>query len=130
MKLVWWMISGSVSSWILLALWLGPDAVLATALGMLGPLASAVVSWIAMQRQHARQPERLTSLLIKAFAAKMIFFALYIVILLGIGRIRPVVFAVSFLGYFFCLHIVEAIGLRRLQALGSPANDPMGTRVQ
>ena len=122
MRLVWWMVSGSVLSWVMLRILLGPETMLETGLGMLAPLGSAVVSWIAMQRQYARRPERLTGLLIKAFAAKMIFFALYVVIVLGIGRIRPVAFAVSFLGYFFCLHIVEAVGLRRLQAAVVPAD--------
>jgi hypothetical protein len=122
MKLVWWMLSGSVLSWLILAILLGSKARIEIGLGMLGPLASAIASWIAMERQHRRRPEGLTGIMIKAFAAKMIFFALYITALLSAGLVRPIPFVIGFLGYFLSLHVVEAIGLRRLQAAGISAS--------
>jgi hypothetical protein len=122
MKLVWWMLAGAVvTSWILTIL-LGSNAGIEIWIAMPGPLAAALVSWFAMERQHRRRPEGLTGLMIKAFAAKMAFFALYVTVLVRIGSIRPVPFAIGFLVSFFYLHIVEAIGLRRLQAVGIGPN--------
>jgi hypothetical protein len=123
MKLIWWMLSGSLVSSIVLATVLGADIRLEIWLGMLGPLVSAVVSWIAMERQHARGPSGMTTLMIKAFAAKMIFFAGYITALLSMGCVRPIPFVISFIGYYLSLHAMEAIGLRRLQA-GNPPLPP------
>jgi hypothetical protein len=116
MKLVWSMLAGSILSAFILTILPGVEAKLEVWLGMLGPLASALVSWIAMERQYMRSPKGLTSLMIKAFAAKMVFFAGYVTALLSAGLVRPIPFAVSFVGYFLCLHAAEAIGLRRLQA--------------
>jgi hypothetical protein len=116
MKLVWWMLAGSVLSSFIIATLLDRGIELEVWLGMLGPLAAALASWVTMQRQHARRPERLTEVMIKAFAAKMILFGLYITILLKAGWVRPIPFVISFIGYFIALHITEAIGLRRLQA--------------
>jgi hypothetical protein len=116
MKLTWWMLSGSILSSIVLTALLGADTGFEIWLGMLGPLLSALISWIAMQRYYTRRPGRMTSLLIKAFAAKMIFFAAYITVLLSKGWVRPIPFAISFTAYYLCLHIMEAIGLHRLQA--------------
>jgi hypothetical protein len=119
MKLVWWMIVGSVFSATVLAALLGSKIGIGIWLGMLGPLVAAIASWIAMERQYKRRREGLTNLMIKAFAVKMIFFALYIVVLLGFRLVQPVPFAIGFLCYFLSLHIVEAIGLHRLQAAAS-----------
>jgi len=122
MKLVWWMLAGSILSSLVLSPLFGAEARLEIWLGMLGPLASAVASWIAMERQHLRRPEGMTRLMIRAFAAKMVFFAAYIAVLLRSGWVRPIPFVVSFMGYFLSLHAAEAFGLRRLQAAGLPAS--------
>ncbi len=120
MKLIWWMLAGSFLSSLVLSPLFGAEAGLEIWLGMLGPLASAIASWIAMERQHLRRPEGMTRLMIKAFAAKMIFFAAYIAVLLRSGWVRPTPFVVSFIGYFLSLHAMEAFGLRRLQAAALP----------
>jgi hypothetical protein len=116
MKLFWWMLSGSILSAIVLSLLFDADIRLEIWLGMLGPLASALISWIAMERQYLRRPAGMTSLMIKGFVAKMVFFAGYVTVLLSIGLVRPIPFVVSFTAYFILLHAVEAIGLHRLQA--------------
>ena len=124
MKLVWWMLSGSVLTALILTIPLKPEYRPELWIGMSGPLVSAVVSWIAMQRQYIRSPEGMTALMIKAFAAKMIFFAGYITVLVSFGWVQPIPFVVSFVCYFLALHGVEAFGLRRLQIAGrtgSPA---------
>jgi hypothetical protein len=121
MKLVWWMLAGStISAFVISALFV-KGAKLEVWLGMLGPLAAALVSWIAMERQYRRRLERLTAVMIRAFAAKMVFFGFYITILLSAGWVQPIPFAISFICYFLSLHIVEAIALRRLQVACYPA---------
>jgi hypothetical protein len=122
MKLVGWMLSGSVLSALILTALLDASVRIEIWLGMLGPLAAALISWIAMVRRHGRNPEDLTKLMIKAFAAKMIFFAGYIIVLLGVGWVRPFSFVISFLGYYISLHAMEAIGLRHLQANNLPGS--------
>ena len=119
MKLVWWMLSGSILTALILTVLIRPENRLELWIGMLGPLSSAVVSWIAMHRKYIRRPDGLTALMIKAFAAKMIFFAVFITVLVSFGWIQPIPFVISFVGYFLALHMMEAIGLRRLQASGS-----------
>jgi hypothetical protein len=121
MKLFWWMLSGSVLSAIVLSLLLDADIRLEIWLGMLGPLASALVSWIAMERQYLRRPAGMTSMMVKGFVAKMVFFAGYVTVLLSIGLVQPIPFVVSFTAYFISLHAVEAIGLHRLQAANPAA---------
>jgi hypothetical protein len=116
MKLVLWMLAGSLLSSFVITTILGAETALEIWLGMLGPLTAALSSWMVMERQYIRRPEGMTALLIKAFAAKMIFFGGYITILLSIGIVRPIPFVTSFLAYFFVLHVVEAIGLHGLQA--------------
>ena len=123
------MLSGSVLSSVILSVLLGADSRLELWLGMLGPLVSAIVSWIAMERQHARHPVGMTRLMIKAFAAKMVFFAGYITALLSMGWVRPIPFVTSFIGYFIALHAMEAVGLRRLQAV-NPAIPPAALQGQ
>ena len=124
MKLVWWMLSGSILTALILTILIKPEIRLELLIGMAGPLCSAVVSWMAMHRQYKRRPEGMTALMIKAFAAKMIFFAVYITVFVSLGWVQPIPFVVSFVCYFLALHCVEAFGLRRLQITGrtgSPA---------
>jgi len=124
MKLVWWMLSGSILTALILTILVKPEYRPELWIGMAGPLAAAVVSWIAMQRQYTRRPEGMNALMIKAFAAKMIFFAGYITVFISIGWVQPIPFVISFVSYFLVLHGMEAFGLRRLQLTGhtgSPA---------
>jgi hypothetical protein len=109
------MIGSSVASWAVASVagagrW-NPEL----ALGMVGPLASAVVTWMVVERTHAQAPERVTGVLVAGFAIKMLFFGAYIGLLAALGmRLRP--FVVSFAVYFIALHAIEAGYLRRLFA--------------
>ena len=87
------------------------------AFGMAAPLAGAAVSWRIVERTHARAPERLTSVLIAGFAAKMVLFGLYVG-LLGTLWLRPGPLVVTFGAYFIALHLMEAGYLRTLLAGG------------
>ena len=120
MKLVWWMLSGSILTALILTVLIRPENRLELWIGMLGPLSSAVASWIAMHRKYIRRPDGLTALMIKAFAAKMIFFAGYITVLVSFGWVKTIPFVVSFVCYFLALHGVEAFGLHRLQIESRP----------
>ena len=125
MKLFWWMLAGSLLTASAATLTVAPQTRMELWAGMLGPLVPAVVSWLAMLRQYRKRPEGLTALMIKAFVAKMLFFAGYITALVSLGSAEPVPLVASFGFYFIALHITEAIGLRRLQmAAGSkPPSD-------
>ena len=109
------MIGGSLLSWLAvtgLGGWrFNPEL----ALGMAGPLASAVGTWIAVARTHAVAPERVTGVLIAGFAAKLLFFAGYVALVAVFG-LRPGPFVISFTTYFVALLVVEAAYLRQLFA--------------
>jgi len=66
------------------------------------------------ERAYTAHPEQLTSLMIKAFAGKLIFFGVYVGLAVGMLGAEPVPFAVSFAGYFIALHLIEALWLKRL----------------
>ena len=83
-------------------------------LGTIGPLAVAAASWALMVRTSRRQPERLTAVLIAAFGVKLVVFGAYVAIVVGVLSLQPVPFAVSFAIAFIALHLMEAVGLRRL----------------
>jgi len=84
--------------------------------GMAGPLVVACWSWVLTARTWRGHPERLTSLLVTAFAGKMVFFGAYVAVMLKVLALRPVPFVSSFAGAFIVLHLMEAFGLRNLFA--------------
>ena len=88
-------------------------------LGIVGPLIVVSVSWVLMARTFRRDPSRLTSLMMLAFAAKMVFFAAYVAVALKILAVRPVPFVASFVVSFIGLYLMEAVSLRRMLAAGS-----------
>jgi hypothetical protein len=93
--------------------------------GIAGPLASAVVSWTAYVRAHDVAAERLTRVMITAFALKLMFFSVYVVATMRLLDLRPGPFVMSFATAFIVLHAMEAFTLRRLVmgALRSPGGE-------
>ena len=85
-------------------------------LGMLGPLAAVAVSWVLTERIYAREPARLTGVMIGAFGAKMVFFGAYVAVMLMAAGLRPGPFIASFTSYFIALYLTEALLMRRLFA--------------
>ena len=83
-------------------------------LGMLAPLTVVSATWALTERVFKTHPERLTSVMISAFAGKLVFFGAYVGLAIGVLGVRPVPFAASFTGYFIALHAVEALWLKRL----------------
>ena len=110
------MIGSSVASWAAITAATGWAVNPELVFGMAGPLAGATVSWRTIERTHARAPERVTSVLIAGFFAKMVFFGLYVG-LLGALWLRPRPLVVAFAAYFLLLHVIEAGYLRKLLAV-------------
>jgi len=118
MKLGLWMLAGSAVSSFAVVAFLGdgatPELRLSVWLGMLGPLVAALCSMVALNRAHRKDPANVTKVLIAAFAAKVVFFGGYVILIVKAGWVSPNPFVVSLVSYFFALHIIEAIRLRRL----------------
>jgi hypothetical protein len=114
MRLVVWMVAASVAACLIAAALI--DARLRAELlwGMAGPLASAAVSWMIAERTWRQRPPALTSVMITAFAAKLVFFGAYVAVLIRVAALKPAPFIASFTAYFIGLLFVEALSLRRL----------------
>ena len=110
MKKVGWLAAASVVSAAVLALRFGREVWF----GMLAPLLVVGATWVLTERVYKANPERLTSVMISAFAGKLVFFGAYVGLAIGVLGMRPVPFAVSFAGYFIALHMIEAFWLKRL----------------
>ena len=113
-----WMIIASVGAWLAAIALFGSQIAVDVLFGMLGPLAVVTISWVMAERTYRRRPEQLSSLMVAAFGAKMVFFGAYVAIALKVLSLRPIPFVVSFTGYFIGLYFVEALCLRRLFATG------------
>jgi len=109
-----WMAGASLVSWLAVSAvgGLNPEALY----GMLGPLAGACLTWVAVDRTWRSDPARLTGVMIVGFAAKLVFFALYVGIMIRVLALRPVPFVVAFVSYFIALYAMQALFLRRLTA--------------
>ena len=110
MKPLLWLASASVVSAALLGAQFGRDVWL----GMFAPLLVVSVTWVLTERVYKTHPERLTSVMISAFAGKLVFFGAYVGLAIGVLGVEPVPFAASFAGYFIALHMIEALWLKRL----------------
>ena len=113
-----WMTGLSLGSWLaVLAVWgdrVNPEALF----GMLGPLASACVTWVAVQRTHRLDPARLMGVMTTGFVIKFVFFGVYVAVMLKLLSLRPVPFVAAFTSYFIALYAMQALFLKRL-TLGS-----------
>jgi hypothetical protein len=110
MRKLWWATVGSVLSAAVLGLRFGQEVWL----GMLAPLVVVMATWVMSERVYKANPARLTSVMIVAFAGKLVFFGAYVGLAIGVLGVQPVPFIVSFTGYFISLHLIEALWLKRL----------------
>lgn len=126
MKPVAWMAAASGAAWILVTALLGDRVNPEAAWGIAGPLMSAIVSWVAYVRANQAAPERLTRVMITAFALKLIFFGVYVTAAMRVLHLRAAPFVVSFTSAFIALHAMEAFSLRRLVmgVMRSPRSEP------
>jgi hypothetical protein len=114
MRLVGWMVAASVASCLIAAALVDARVRAELLWGMAGPLGSAVVSWVVVENTWRQRPQALTSVMIGAFAAKLVFFGAYVAVLIRVAGMKPAPFVASFAAYFIGLLIVEALSLRRL----------------
>jgi hypothetical protein len=114
MNEVRWMAGAGVASWLAATGVLGMKTGTEVLFGMLGPLTAVIGSWALVERTHRLNPQRVTAVMIVAFAAKMVFFGVYVAVMLKVLALRPIPFVASFMGYFLGLYGMEALYLRRL----------------
>jgi len=116
-----WMTAGCVASWLALSVIVGREVFVDLGLGMAGPLVAAAASWMMIERTYRRNFSRVTPLMFQLLGAKMVFFAVYVIVCLRGLSLHPVPFAASLAAYFISLHIVEAVWLQRLFASAQTA---------
>jgi hypothetical protein len=116
MKAAAWMAAVSLGSALAIVAAVGRARAADVLFGMLAPLAATTASWVVIERVYAREPQRLTGVMVAGFAAKMLFFGVYVAVMLeGLGlALAP--FVASFTGYFIALYLTEALLMRRLLA--------------
>ena len=120
MKDTWWMIAASLGAWLGAAVVVDSRTALEALLGMTGPLVVVCGTWLLMERTYRVNPERLTSMMMAAFAAKMVLFGAYVAVMLGVLSLRPVPFIASFTTSFIALYLMQALCLRRMLAETRP----------
>ena len=108
-----WMVGLGLGSWGVATV-VEPNTNPEALVGMAGPLVAACASWVAVERVHAAAPERVMSVMLTAFMAKMMFFGVYVAGMLRGLELRRTPFVVSFTVYFIALYAVEALFLKRL----------------
>jgi hypothetical protein len=116
MKPLWAMTAASVVTALIIAVIPGFDSDRELVFGMIAPLAGAALTWVMAARLFPANPERLTSMMMATFLAKIVFFGAYVAIMLKVVMLQPMPFVASFTAYFITLHIVEALYLQRLFA--------------
>ena len=118
---VWSVTATCVASGLLVAVFVVPQAGVEILLGMVAPVGAGSVTLALVERTYRRDPARLTRLMIKAFAAKLVLFGVYVALVLGVAALRATPFVVSFTVFFVVLHLTEAVHLRRVFAEGAHA---------
>ena len=118
MKPVLWLAAASVVSATVLGARFGREVWL----GMFAPLLVVSATWVLTERVYRARPESLTSVMMAAFAGKLLFFGAYVAAAIAVLGVRPVPFAASFTAYFIVLNVIEALWLRRLLMSGNPSN--------
>lgn len=119
MKAAGWMVAVSLGSWAALAGLLDRGTRLAVLAGLVGPLVVAAASWVAIERTHRQKPAAMTSVMVAAFGAKVVFVGVYVSVMLGLFAMPGTPFVISFTSYFIALYVVEAFLLRRLLGTGA-----------
>jgi hypothetical protein len=114
------MVGAAALGWLALMAVAGPDGVRAVTLGTLGPLVATVVSWLAIVRVHARAPGNVQGVMLRFFAAKVVFFAAFVTAAVTWLALGTRMFAVSFAAQYIMLHFMEAFYLHRLFAAPAP----------
>jgi hypothetical protein len=108
------MIGGALGTAGMAALVAPPEMRAAIVLGMVGPLAATVASWVAIEHAFQQDPLKVTAVMLRAWMLKALFFTGYLVaVIKGLG-VSGQPFAVSLASYFLVLHTIEAMLMKRL----------------
>lgn len=114
MKLSGVLVAVCVTSCGLIATLVTPDAMSAAFMGMLAPLLVGIATIVMVERTTRNEPNALTARMTTAFLLKMLFYAGYVSVVLGVVTTTPVPFMVSFTVYFIALQITEALYFKTL----------------
>jgi hypothetical protein len=115
MNALWWVIGIAVAAGVgVVGTGYGDAA--AVALGIAGPVIAAGASWTMTTRTWARDQAALLPWMLRAFAAKVVFFVGYVAVMLGMFDTRQWPFVASLTVTFLATHLAEAYCLRRLMA--------------
>ena len=93
---------------------LAPEAAVAAFLGMAAPLVVGLATIRLVERTVRTDVSRLTARMAAAFAVKLVFYAVYVSVVIGLLGVEPVPFTLSFTFYFVALQIAEALYFRTL----------------
>ena len=91
-----------------------PQAASAAFLGMAAPLVVGLATIRLVERTVRADVTRLTARMAAAFAVKLVFYAAYVSVVIGLLQVAPVPFTLSFTFYFIALQISEALYFRTL----------------
>jgi hypothetical protein len=116
------MVGAGLLVWLVATTLFGMQALAEAALGTIGPLVAVCGSWLLIERTMKRDATQVTPMMLKLFAAKMLFFGLYLVLAVLRLGMQPVPFMVSFTMAFVTLYLLEAFYLQRLFADGLRAS--------
>jgi hypothetical protein len=111
---VWWLIAASAGSALAASALAGDPARPAIVFGMGGPLVAAVFSWRVVEHAYRVDPLRVQAVLLKAWAAKAVFLAVWMVVGMVALGLPATPLAVSFTVYFVLLYAAVAVLMRRL----------------
>ena len=106
--------AGSIASAAVATVAVDAAAAKAIWLGMLAPLIVVTATWRMIERVSKRHPERVTAVMMTAFGGKLVFFGAYVGLAIGVLRVQPVPFVLSFTAYFVALQLIEALFIKRL----------------
>jgi hypothetical protein len=84
------------------------------AFGVIGPVFVAAAAWAVMKRAYRASPQRLMTVMVVGFAAKILIFGAYLAVMLRVMALRPVPFAAALVGSLIALYCVDAFRLRKL----------------
>jgi hypothetical protein len=108
------MILVSVVSWLALVLITGGAFEREFAAGMAGPLVVSVANWAVVARTFRTDPARVQPILLHAFAAKVLFFSVYLMLMVRVVGLQPAPFVLSFAACFVALFAMQVEFMRRL----------------
>lgn len=111
-----WMVGASLVSWLAVSAFGGDRINPESLYGMLGPLAAGCATWVAVHRAWRASPQGMWAVMMTGFAAKVVFFGVYVAVFLRVLQVRPVPFVLAFVCYFIALYAMQAVFLRRLTA--------------